>query len=164
MSTAMKKSLRIAVIILCIFGAGLSAVSLRSHYATDATRYCALNATFNCDVVNRSAYSQFLGVPVALIGLGGYMLLLWLALRSDHYSGILRTGASWVGFGFALYLTYIEDRVLMTWCLLCIGSLLAISGITAIYSCDFVHRCRKGACGIGIHRIRASRNGGPADN
>ncbi len=146
----MKKTLRVIIIILCLAGAGLSALSLRNHYATNSTGYCALNATFNCDFVNRSSYSRFLGVPVALIGLGGYMVLLALAFRGERLCGVLRTMASWIGLGFALYLTYIEDRVLMVWCLLCIGSLFAISGVTASYSYDLIRRYRKGAMGTEI--------------
>jgi uncharacterized membrane protein len=140
----MKKSLQVVVIILCLAGAGLSALSLRSHYAKTSTDYCALNETFNCDVVNRSQYSSFLGMPVAFIGLAGYLVLLALAFRRDWLSASLRTSASWIGLGFALYLAYIEDRVLMTWCLLCIGSLIAISGITAVCTFDYFHRRRNG--------------------
>ncbi len=140
----MKNTLRAVVIVLCLIGAALSALSLRSHYATTSTDYCDLNQTFNCDVVNRSQYSSFLGMPVAFIGLAGYLVLLAFAFRRDRPSAALRTLASWIGLGFALYLAYIEDRVLMTWCLLCIGSLIVISGITAVYTFDYFFRRRNG--------------------
>ena len=127
----MKNTLRVMVIIFCLVGAGLSGVSLRNHYSTVPTGYCALDATFDCDLVNRSVYSRFLGMPVALIGLMGYLALLAMTLRRDRFIARLRTATAWLGLGFALYLTYIEAHVLAVWCLLCIGSLLAISGVAA---------------------------------
>lgn len=124
------------IVIFCFVGMGLSALSLHNHYSTDPTDYCALDETFNCDLVNRSVYSRFLSVPVALIGLLGYVTLLAFLFWRDRTVSMLRTFAAWIGLGFSLYLTYIEDRVLGVWCLLCIGSLFAILVITAGFSVD----------------------------
>jgi uncharacterized membrane protein len=156
----MMKTLQVVVIVLCIAGAILSAVSLWNHYTASSTEYCALNATFDCDVVNRSEYSRLLGVPVALIGLVGYGVLSVLAFRRDQLSAALRTAAAWIGLGFALYLTYIEDRVLMTWCLLCIGSLIAIAGITAIYTFSYFHGRGNGIGTVETARPDAAHDGG----
>jgi uncharacterized membrane protein len=128
----MKNMLRVMVIIFCLVGAGLSAVSLRNHYSTAPTGYCALDETFDCDLVNHSVYSRFLGMPVALIGLMGYLALFAMTLWRDRFIARLRAAAAWIGLGFALYLTYIEAHVLAVWCLLCIGSLIAISGIAVV--------------------------------
>jgi uncharacterized membrane protein len=40
--------------------------------------------------------------------------------------------ASLAGLGFALYLTYIEARILYAWCILCLSSLAAIFAIAAL--------------------------------
>src|SRR5207244_11919859 len=40
---------------------------------------CDFGETFNCDMVNRSVYSVVMGVPVALIGVVGYLALLAMA-------------------------------------------------------------------------------------
>jgi len=37
-----------------------------------------------------------------------------------------------VGWGFALYLTYVEGYVLETWCILCLSSLGLIAGIAVL--------------------------------
>jgi uncharacterized membrane protein len=87
---------------------------------------------FNCDLVNRSVYSQFFGVPVALIGLLGYFLLFALTAHDSRFVTVLRLAASTVGLAFALYLAYIETSILAVWCLLCIGSLIMISAITVL--------------------------------
>jgi len=87
---------------------------------------------FNCDLVNRSIYSQFFGVPVASIGLLGYFFLFGLSASDSRLVTVLRFVASTAGLGFALYLAYIEASVLAVWCLLCIGSLVMIFTITVL--------------------------------
>lgn len=134
----MKNGLSVAVVILCIIGAVLSGVSLRNHYSTSTTDYCDLNETFNCDLVNRSSYSRFMGVPVALIGLMGYVSLFAVSMIPGSALVKLRLVTSFVGLGFALYLAYIEAYVLAVWCLLCIGSLVAITGIYVLSIVAFV--------------------------
>lgn len=129
----MKNPIRIALILSCLLGLVLSALSLENHYSQSATSYCSLNATFNCDIVNRSIYSEVYGVPVALIGLAGYLFLLglsWFPARRLVARGLLVAALG--GLCFALYLTYIEEHILVTWCLLCLGSLLAITMISVL--------------------------------
>lgn len=129
----MKKSLRKLLVLLSLAGIVLSAVSLYNHYETSTTSYCDLGATFNCDIVNRSSYSVLGGVPVAGIGIAGYLALLLLSLLRDNVlTRKLRLLFSTFGLGFALYLTYIEEHVLRTWCILCLGSLAAILGIVVL--------------------------------
>jgi len=60
------------VAILAVGGIVVSSVSLKHHYATSKTEFCDIGNTFNCDIVNRSEYSEILGMPVALIGMVGY--------------------------------------------------------------------------------------------
>jgi uncharacterized membrane protein len=107
----------------CTVGVVLSGLSLHNHYSAAATDYCDLSTMFNCDLVNRSVYSRLFGVPVALIG---------LSLRSGRLLASFRFVAALAGLGFALYLAYIEAYVIGVWCLLCIGSLIMISAITAL--------------------------------
>ena len=120
--------------ILAVAGIVVSSVSLQHHFAKSKTAYCDFGNTFNCDIVNRSEYSAVLGIPVALIGLLGYGVVLALATRyRDRQETPLHlfAGAA-AGLGFALYLTYIEARVLGVWCILCLSSLAVISLVTAV--------------------------------
>lgn len=126
------RALQYPMLACCVLGAILSAVSLQSHYSTSATEYCDLNTTFNCDLVNRSTFSEFHGVPVALVGLLGYILLFTLSVKPRRVATIFRFASATVGVGFALYLAYVEAYVLAVWCLLCIGSLAMISTITVL--------------------------------
>jgi vitamin-K-epoxide reductase (warfarin-sensitive) len=121
------------VAILAVCGIAISSVSLQHHYATSKTAYCEIGEAFSCDIVNRSEYSSLLGIPVALIGMLGYAALAGLATvyRERRETPVALFGGAAAGLAFALYLTYIEGRVLGVWCILCLSS-LAIITTTAV--------------------------------
>jgi vitamin-K-epoxide reductase (warfarin-sensitive) len=122
------------VAILAVCGIAVSSVSLQHHFATSKTAYCDIGEAFNCDIVNRSEYSSILGIPVALIGMLGYGALAGLATvyRKRRETPALLFGAAAAGLAFALYLTYVEARVLGVWCILCLSSLGLIAAITIL--------------------------------
>ena len=132
----LSRRLLVAISILAIAGIVVSSVSLYHHYGSSKTSYCDIGENFNCDVVNRSTYSVVLGIPVALIGILGYLALLALATvsRSKAETPLLLLMASIAGLGFALYLTYIEGFVLAAWCILCLSSLALILAICVLAS------------------------------
>jgi uncharacterized membrane protein len=134
-SNAMRRAF-VAIAVLSLAGIVVSSVSLHHHYGTSETNYCDFGASFNCDIVNRSIYSTFLGVPDALIGILGYVALLALATvyRAKAEAPAMLLLASVAGLSFALYLTYIEAFVLATWCILCLSSLTLIVLITGLSS------------------------------
>jgi uncharacterized membrane protein len=124
----------LAVVVLALVGLLISSLSLYEHFRTSKTSFCDIGESFNCDLVNRSTYSTLLGVPVALIGVLGYLLVLVLAsvYRHQTETPFLLLVAALLGLGFALYLTYIEARVLMVWCILCLSSLAVVLAITVL--------------------------------
>jgi uncharacterized membrane protein len=126
------RRLLLAISLLGVVGMVLSAVSLKNHYSGEKTEYCDLGESFNCDVVNRSVYSHIGPVPVAAIGLLGYTVLLVLSRMSLRGAQILMLLGAFAGLAFALYLTYIEAYVLGVWCVLCLGSLVAITAIVVL--------------------------------
>jgi vitamin-K-epoxide reductase (warfarin-sensitive) len=132
---------------LALGGMVVSGISLQRHYAKSATRFCDFNQQFSCDIVNRSEYSSVIGIPVAGIGVAGYGFLLAL---SSHFRARENTpnrllGAAIAGLAFALYLTYVEARVLQTWCILCLLSLVFISLIAVLALLLKLQTARAGA-------------------
>ena len=125
-----------AIALLAAAGSLVSSVSLHHHYAKSKTSYCDIGDNFNCDIVNRSRYSTVMGLPVAGIGVVGYLALLSLSTlyRQKSDTPILLLTASLAGLAFAIYLTYIEKFVLATWCILCLSSLFLIFAITVLSS------------------------------
>jgi uncharacterized membrane protein len=132
--TQLTQRLMSVVAILAVCGITVSSVSLQHHYATSKTAYCDIGEAFNCDIVNRSEYSSIFGIPVALIGMLGYGALAGLATvyRERRDTPVMLFGGSAAGLAFALYLTYIEGRVLGVWCILCLSSLAVISATTIL--------------------------------
>ena len=132
--TASTQRLMNLVAILAVCGIVVSGVSLQHHYATSKTAYCDIGETFNCDIVNRSEYSSLFGIPVALIGVFGYAALAVLATvyRGRRETPAMLFRAAGAGLAFALYLTYVEARVLGVWCILCLSSLVAIATTTML--------------------------------
>ena len=133
MNSGMQQLLSL-VAILAVGGIAVSSTSLQHHYAKSKTEYCDIGTAFNCDIVNRSEYSSVFGIPVALIGMLGYGSVLGLATvyRERNETPSLIFAGAMAGLGFALYLTYIEARVLGVWCIMCLSSLAIISGISAV--------------------------------
>ncbi|MFZ0480045.1 MAG: vitamin K epoxide reductase family protein [Terriglobales bacterium] len=122
------------VAVLAVCGVVVSTVSLQHHFAKSKTAYCDIGEAFNCDIVNRSEYSSILGIPVALIGMLGYLALGALATiyRKRHETPALLFGGAAAGLAFALYLTYVEAHILGVWCILCLSSLALISATTLL--------------------------------
>jgi uncharacterized membrane protein len=130
------------IAVLAVCGIAVSSVSLQHHFATSKTAYCDIGEAFNCDIVNRSTYSTVFSVPVALIGMLGYAALVGLATlyRARSDAPALLFGGAAAGLAFALYLTYVEARILGVWCILCLSSLGLISVITVLSGVVWLRR------------------------
>lgn len=125
---ASSRRVMLSIAILSVAGVAVSSLSLYHHFGTSKTAFCDLGQSFNCDLVNRSIYSTVAGVPVALIGVLGYLAVLSFATvyRDKAETPLILAMASLAGLGFSLRLTYIEAHVLGIWCLLCLSSLAVI--------------------------------------
>jgi uncharacterized membrane protein len=136
-------TMRYVIAVLALIGAVVSGLALQVHYSV-ATSPCSINEKWDCDVVNHSSYSLISGVPVAIIGIAGYLLLVWLALASQR---AVLTVAAVVGVAFSIYLAHIERDILGVWCLYCVISMVDIAIITVMgfiwLIVDAVHRQRR---------------------
>jgi uncharacterized membrane protein len=134
----------VTIAVLAAVGIVVSGISLYHHYGSSKTSFCDFGESFNCDIVNRSTYSTLFGIPVALIGILGYLALLALATfyREKAETPAMLIIASTLGLGFAIYLTYIERFVLGTWCILCLSSFATIILITVFSSVLVAHSMR----------------------
>lgn len=120
--------MRYLIAILSLAGIVVSALALQVHYST-ATEPCSINARWDCGIVNHSSYSEIYHVPVAAIGVAGYLLLGTLALKRRR---VLLVIAAILGAGFALHLSDVEKYVLEVWCLYCVISQVIIAFITLL--------------------------------
>ncbi|MFA4974333.1 MAG: vitamin K epoxide reductase family protein [bacterium] len=93
--------------------------------------FCAFSETVNCDTVNASSYSEFLGVPIAWWGVCFYAAIAGLALfaalsRKDKRATV---SAAWFmscgGIAYSAFLAYISFFVLRVLCVECMAMYLA---------------------------------------
>jgi uncharacterized membrane protein len=117
------------LVLLTVLGIVVSALALREHYRTEGDAPCSINERWDCGIVNHSPYAVLAGIPVAILGIVGYLLMGALAWRRA-YGSVL--AAALVGLAFSLYLARIEAHVLGVWCIYCVISLGDISLITLL--------------------------------
>ncbi len=94
---------------LSIIGIILSLLTVQSHYAPD-DGFCLSGG--GCDIVNKSQYSEFFGIPLGFFG------SLWF-LAYMFSNKINRKYLSIAGLAGIAYLIYIELAVLYTICSTC---------------------------------------------
>ena len=76
----MKTGKRITITLLSLLGLALAIelciVYYNANFAIDAQpSICAINESMDCDSVAKTAYSQFLGVPLSLWGVCLYLFV-----------------------------------------------------------------------------------------
>src|SRR6266705_6242328 len=126
--------MKYALLIFAIVGITASSFALREHYRTDLSP-CSINERWDCGIVNHSPYAVISGVPVAVIGIAGYLILAILSLMRAYR---LMLAGALAGLAFSLYLARIEAHVLGVWCIYCAISLGAISLMTLLLSATVV--------------------------
>jgi vitamin-K-epoxide reductase (warfarin-sensitive) len=124
-----QKLMKHVLVLLTAIGIIVSALALREHYRTEGDAPCSINERWDCGIVNHSPYAVLAGIPVAVLGIVGYLLMGALAWRRA-YGSVL--AAALVGLAFSLYLARIEAHVLGVWCIYCVISLADISLITLL--------------------------------
>ena len=143
--------MRWIIAILALAGMVAAILALREHYRTEASP-CSINEKWDCGAVNKSRFASIGGVldqltnrnvfsdakprfeairkiPVADIGIGGYLLLGLLAAMKRWR---LLVAASVPAFAFSCYLAHIEKYILEKWCIYCVISLAMITAITLL--------------------------------
>jgi len=90
--------------------------------------------TGGCETVQASPWATFLGLPVALYGVAGYLACLVCALigiqkggEQRHWSDTLLLAGAGTGVAFSGYLTYAEAFLIEAWCRWCVGSAVIIT-------------------------------------
>jgi uncharacterized membrane protein len=119
------------MIVLTAIGLCLAGYLTYVHYS-GTTPPCSIKGN-PCSQVQKSRYSELVGVPVALIGLLGYIAILGSLLASDGERARFVTTALTVGgFGFSAYLTYRELFTLHKICEWCVGSAVLMTIIMCL--------------------------------
>lgn len=108
-------TLRGAAAALALAGAAIAAYLTWTHF-TGTAPVCS---TGGCEIVQRSRYSELAGIPVAALGLAGYVAILALLLRDDPAWRVLAAALASVALAFNVYLLVLQLFVIdavCTWC------------------------------------------------
>ena len=128
------RRLRIAVAVLALVGAGIAAYLTWVHFA--GLRPVCVGGSGGCERVQSSPYAEFGGVPVALLGLIGYLAILASLVPSGARGRSVTVFLAFAGAGFSAYLTYLELAVIDAICQWCVASALvmaALAGVSLAY-------------------------------
>jgi uncharacterized membrane protein len=121
----MSRTLRRVMTVLAVIGLGVASYLTYIHYAGINP---ACTAGQSCIKVQTSVWSKVDGVPVALLGLIGYIGILGTLLAPDREETRLATlGLTLVGVGFSAYLTYRELFSIHAICEWCVSSAVILT-------------------------------------
>ena len=113
----MSRTLRRVMLVLAVVGTGVATYLTVIHYA-GINPACTAGAS--CIKVQTSVWSKLDGIPVALLGLIGYIgILATLVVPDREETRVATLGLTVIGFGFSAYLTYRElfsIHAICEWC------------------------------------------------
>jgi uncharacterized membrane protein len=114
---------------LALAGAAISGYLTWVHYA-EVEPVCT--GISDCVRVQSSEYAELAGIPVALIGLLGYVAVLAAVAVPGEPGRLLAVFLTLVGVGFSAYLTYVELAVIDAICQWCVASALVMAGLAGV--------------------------------
>jgi uncharacterized membrane protein len=125
-----ERRLVLTIAAVALLGVAIAAYLTYVHYA-GVKPVCAAGSG-GCEKVQTSAYAKLAGIPVAVLGLAGYVgILASLAVRGD--AGRLAGAVlSISGFGFSAYLTYRELFTIHAICQWCVASAVLMTALAVL--------------------------------
>jgi len=125
------RALAAALGALAVVGAAIAGYLTWVHYS-GAEPLCVAGG--GCEKVQESRYAEVAGVPVAVIGLVGYLAILAsLAIRRDG-ARVATAFLAFVGVAFSAYLTYVEVFTIEAICQWCVASAVVMTLIAVLAS------------------------------
>jgi uncharacterized membrane protein len=126
-----ERALRRAICALALGGAGLAGYLTYVRY-TGGVLACTSGG---CELVQGSRYAEVAGVPVALIGLVGYLAIAAAAFLPGEPGAALGAALTVAGFAFGAYLIYVQVVLIdaiCQWCLASDGVMTALLVLAAL--------------------------------
>jgi uncharacterized membrane protein len=133
------RGLRIATAGLALVGVAIAGYLTWVHYA-GLHPFC-VGGGGGCEKVQSSRWAELAGIPVAVLGLAGYLTLLATLALPEELGRSAAAFIALVGLGFSAWLTYVELAKIDAVCQWCVASavvmaLLAIVSVTRLLRVD----------------------------
>jgi uncharacterized membrane protein len=131
--------LRLATAVLAAIGIGIAGYLTYVHYA--GINPICVAGSGGCEKVQTSKWADLGGIPVAVLGLAGYVCILASLLLPEEIGQMVAVLLSLIGVGFSAYLTYRELFTIHAVCQWCVASavvmaLLAIVSVARLLSVE----------------------------
>ena len=123
-----ERSVRIASAALALLGAAISGYLLVVR-ETGGSLICS---TGGCETVQSSSYAELLGVPVAALGLVGFLGLLLASLGRGEWARLAQATLALSAFLFAAYLLAIQVFVIGALCQWCLATDVLTTAIVTL--------------------------------
>jgi uncharacterized membrane protein len=127
------RRLRVAARAIVVVGVAVAAYLTYVHYA-GLQPFCA-GGSGGCERVQSSSYAKLAGIPVAVLGLAGYVAIAVALSATGERAQLTAAALAVTGFGVSAYLTYLELFVIHAICQWCVASavLLALLAVLTVW-------------------------------
>jgi uncharacterized membrane protein len=123
-----EERLRAAIGSLALVGIAITTYLLYVRW-TGSTLACS---TGGCTTVQASSYSKILGIPVALLGLVGYVTIFVCAFVRNDLARVASFSVALAGAGFGAYLLYVQLAIIDAVCEWCLTSDVVIAVLAVL--------------------------------
>ena len=124
------RRLRTAIAVLALAGVAIATYLTYVHYA-DVETFCVAGGG-GCEKVQTSAYAELAGIPVAVLGLIGYVLILGSVFVPGENGAFAGAVLALSGFAFSGYLTYRELFTIDAICQWCVASAVVMTALAVL--------------------------------
>jgi uncharacterized membrane protein len=122
--------MRRLTLVLALIGTGIAGYLTWVHYGH--LKIVCLSGGGGCEKVQSSSYAELAGVPVAVLGLIGYVAILASLLLPEEQGAVAAAFLSLVGFGFSMYLTWAELFRIHAICQWCVASATIMTALMIV--------------------------------
>jgi uncharacterized membrane protein len=110
--------------VIAVCGLGVSTYLTIVHFVGNQILACTSGGAINCEAVITSPQSYVFGIPVAVLGLGYYVVMValcspWAWRATDRRVHLARFVLATLGIGFVLYLVSAELLIIKAICIWC---------------------------------------------
>jgi uncharacterized membrane protein len=123
------RSLRLLAAGVAAAGVAVAAYLTWAHYGSGSV-VCPVGG--GCETVQESEYAEIAGVPVAVLGLIGYVVLLALIVWDAPLARLAAATLALVGLLFSIYLLVVQAFVIEAFCVWCLANDVVIAPALAV--------------------------------
>lgn len=132
-----ERILRVTALILGLAGIAIAGYVVLTVEIMNQIPQC-VGGGGGCAAVEHSSYSRIGGIHVSIFGLIGYAMIVGATIWRGDNARLAAFFLSLFGFGFSLYLTYLELWEILAICQWCVSSAIAMTMLFVVNTCRLI--------------------------